>query len=88
MKASDADRLSSIERKLDRLSAQVLEVHKLLHHKTNPHYVKVGAIKVLTGWTARKLEWARRNGVIEFKEGPEGIIYYNLDSLSPAFFKK
>jgi hypothetical protein len=38
---------------LTRLSSQVSEIHKMLHEKSKPRYVKVGAVKELTGWTEK-----------------------------------
>lgn len=72
--------MPTVEQKIDRLSAMVSEVHKMLHEKSKPKYVKVGAIKELTGWGHRKMEWARRNGIIDYLETPEGILY-NLNSV-------
>jgi hypothetical protein len=79
--------MATTEQQLSRLSAQVSEIHKMLHEKSKPRYVKVGAVKELTGWTERKMEWARRNGIVEFKRTPDGILY-DLNSINENFIRK
>jgi hypothetical protein len=75
------------DQQFNRLSSVVNEIHKMLHEKSKPRWVKVGAVKELTGWTEKKLEWARRNGAVDVKRTSDGILY-DLNSINENFIKK
>jgi hypothetical protein len=79
--------MPTTEQKIDRLSTIVSEIHQMLHAKSKPRWVKVGAVTELTGWTKNKLQWARRNKIIDYLETPDGILY-DLNSINENFIKK
>jgi hypothetical protein len=79
--------MPTLEQQISRLSSQVSEIHQMLHAKSKPRWVKVGAVTELTGWDHKKMQWARRNGIIDSKKTSDGILY-DLNSINENFIKK
>lgn len=50
-------------------------------------WVKVGAVKLATGWTKVELRTARESGLVEYRE-KDGDIEYCLESIPDMFIKR
>lgn len=68
-------RLQRMEKKLD----------FLIEQQSKPTWVKVSFVRQITGWNKEKMRQARELGLIEWKKDEFGF-FYNVTSLSPAFF--
>jgi hypothetical protein len=84
--------LVELTRKVDHLNQMVSDMRKekLKERKTakKETWVKVGTIRKLTIWDdKRKLERARREGLLIQRKGANGIEYL-IESIDPLFIRK
>jgi hypothetical protein len=81
--------LTDLTRKVDRLNQIVSDMRKeKLKDERKETWLKVGTIKEMTVWDdKRKLERARRDGLLKQRKGANGIEYL-LESINPLFIKQ
>lgn len=77
----DAD----IKREFDRLHR---EIKSLKATQDKATWVSVSWILEVTGWTKRKLQTAREQKIIEYKESGSGGYLYKLESIPEQFIKQ
>jgi hypothetical protein len=77
--------MSDIEKKIDRLLREVQSLKKVPEKST---WVTHVWIMEVTGWNKRKLQAAREQKIIEYKESPGGGYLYKLESIPEQFIKK
>lgn len=68
-------------RRLDRMDAKLNKIYQQRHKET---WVKVGFIKMLTGWDREVMRYARDQGLIEFRTTTNGR-EYKVESIPEAF---
>lgn len=81
--------LTDLTRKVDRLNQMVSDMRKeRLKDERKETWVKVGTIQELTVWDdKRKLERARKEGLLKQRKGANGIEYL-IESIDPLFIKQ
>lgn len=74
-----------LKRELDRIRKQLSE---LIADKQKATWVSASWLMEVTGWSKRKLQSAREQGIVEFKSNSNGGILYKLESLPDIFIIK
>lgn len=74
-----------IKREFERLHR---EIKSLKASQEKATWVPVSWVLEVTGWTKRKLQAAREQKIIEFKESPGGGYLYKLESIPELFIKQ
>lgn len=77
--------MSDIEKKIDRLLREVQSLKKVQEKST---WVSCSWVSDVTGWNKSKLQMARQQGIIEYKESPGGGYLYKLESIPTQFIKQ
>lgn len=77
--------MSDIEKKIDRLLREVQSLKKVQDKST---WVSCSWVSDVTGWNKSKLQMARQQGIIEYKDSPTGGYLYKLESIPEQFIKK
>jgi len=77
--------MSDIEKKIDRLLREVQSLKKVQDKAT---WVSCSWVTDVTGWNKSKLQMARQQHIIEYKESPTGGYLYKLESIPEQFIKK
>jgi hypothetical protein len=77
--------MSDIEKKIDRLLREVQSLKKVQDKET---WVSCSWVSDITGWNKSKLQMARQQHIIEYKESPGGGYLYKLESIPEQFIKK
>lgn len=75
---------SEIKREFDKLHREI----KALAGQSKSTWVSPSWIMEITGWSKRKLQSAREQGIVEFKESPGGGYLYLLESIPEIFIKQ
>lgn len=76
---------AEIKREFDRLHRE-LKALKATQEKAT--WVPVSWILEATGWTKRKLQAAREQKIVEYKDSPGGGYLYKLESIPELFIKQ
>lgn len=71
-----------IKREFDRLHR---EIKSLKEVQTKSTWVGHSWITEVTGWSKRRLQRAREQGVVEFKKSESGGLLYKLESIPEIF---
>jgi hypothetical protein len=81
--------IQALTKKVDHLNRMVSDMRKeKLKDERKETWVRVGTIRELTPWTdKRKLEKARREGLLKQRRGANGIEYL-LESIPEIFLKQ
>lgn len=74
---------SDIKREFDKLHKRLKE----LTEEKKSTWVPPSWIMEITGWSKRKLQTAREQGIVETKESPGGGYLYLLESIPEIFLK-
>lgn len=74
-----------IKREFERLHR---EIKSLKTEQDKATWVSVSWILEVTGWTKRKLQAAREQKIIEYKDSPGGGYLYKLESIPELFIKQ
>jgi hypothetical protein len=72
-----------IKREFDRLHREI----KALTAQSKATWVGPSWIMQITGWSKRKLQSAREQGIVEFKQNEAGGLVYKLESIPEIFIK-
>lgn len=73
-----------IKREFDRLHREI----KALAGQNKSTWVGPSWIMQITGWSKRKLQSAREQGVVEWKKNEAGGLVYKLESIPEQFIKQ
>jgi len=76
---------AEIKQQFDRINKKL---NDLLATAKKETWVGPGWITDLTGWDFRKMDQARKQKIIEFKESPGGGYLYKLESIPEQFLLK
>lgn len=84
-----AKAIEVLTKKVDNLNRMVSDMRKeKMKEEKKETWVKVGTVRELTVWdNKRKLDKARREGLLKQRKGSNGIEYL-LDNINPIFFKQ
>lgn len=74
-----------IKKEFDRLHR---EIKSLKATQDKATWVGVSWVLEVTGWTKRKLQAARDQKIIEYKDSPGGGYLYKLESIPEIFIKQ
>lgn len=74
---------SEIKREFDKLHREI----KALAGQSKSTWVSSSWIMGVTGWSKRKLQSAREQGIVEFKKNEAGGLVYKLESIPEQFLK-
>jgi hypothetical protein len=77
----DAD----IKREFDRLHR---EIKSLKATQDKATWVSASWVTELTGWSPRRMQLARQQGIVEYKESNGGGYLYKLESIPEQFIKQ
>lgn len=77
----DAD----VKREFDRLHR---ELKSLKQEQGRATWVSCSWVSDVTGWNKGKLQKARQQGIVEFKDSPGGGYLYKLESIPEIFIKQ
>jgi hypothetical protein len=72
-----------IKREFDKLHREI----KALAVQSKATYVGPSWIMQITGWSKRKLQSAREQGIVEFKKNEAGGLVYKLESIPEILIK-
>jgi len=75
---------SEIKREFDKLHK---EIKALAGHQKST-WVSASWLMEITGWSKRKLQSAREQGIVEHKKSNGGGMLYKLESLPEIFIKQ
>ena len=70
------------------VETRLARIERLLEANNKPKWVPAFVITEVTGWNSRRLQTARENSLVEFKENGNGGYLYNLSSLHPYLLIK
>lgn len=73
------------KREFDRLHRELKALRELQSKAT---WVGASWITDLTGWTPRRMQLARQQGIVEYKESGKGGYLYKLESIPEQFIKQ
>jgi hypothetical protein len=76
---------NDIKREFDRLHRELKALREL---QTKATWVTPMWILEATGWTKRKLQTAREQGIVEYKDSGAGSYLYKLESIPEQFIKQ
>jgi hypothetical protein len=76
---------AELKRQLDRIHRQLNE---LIAEKQKATWITSSWLMEITGWSKRKLQSAREQGIVEYKKGNNGGTLYKLESLPDIFIIK
>jgi hypothetical protein len=76
---------AELKRELDRIRKQLNE---LIADKHKATWVSASWLMGITGWSKRKLQSAREQGIVEYKKNSSGGMLYKLESLPEIFIKQ
>ena len=76
---------ADIKREFDRLHREIKALKKEQDKST---WVSVSWVLEITGWTKRKLQTAREQKIIEYKESEGGGYLYKLESIPEIIIKQ
>jgi len=74
-----------LKREFDRLHREIKSLKQVQEKAT---WVSHVWIMEVTGWNKRKLQAARDQNIIEYKESPGGGYLYKLESIPEQFIKQ
>lgn len=74
-----------IKKEFDRLHREIRSMKEKQEKST---WVSASWVIDLTGWTPRRMQLAREQGIIEFKKNKGGGFLYKLESIPEQFIKK
>jgi hypothetical protein len=76
---------ADIKREFERLHREIKALKKEQEKST---WVSCSWVTDVTGWNKSKLQMARQQKLIEFKESPGGGYLYKLESIPEIFIKQ
>jgi hypothetical protein len=62
------------------------KLNKIMEKQRQEHWVKVGFITQVTGWSAETLRQARQQGLVQWKDNVDGR-FYLLESIPEIFIR-
>lgn len=74
-----------IKREFDRLNRKI---EALKQEQAKATWVSASWVTDLTGWSPRRMQLARQQGIVEYKESRGGGYLYKLESIPDRFIKK
>ena len=74
-----------IKREFDRLHREIKELRK---EQAKATWVSASWVTDLTGWSPRRMQLARQQGIVEYKVSDSGAYLYKLESIPEIFIKQ
>jgi hypothetical protein len=74
-----------LKREFDRLHR---EIKALKQEQAKATWVSASWVTELTGWSPRRMQLARQQGIVEYKESGSGGYLYKLESIPEQFIKQ